>query len=730
MKKVIPLAGVIAIVFLLGIHPVYPAVGENIIGITQHNVTLTLSLKNYASHTVIRINGNSDFDSLHGVAGGSGTQDDPYIIAGWDIDAHGSGDAIYIGNTTAYFIIENCYLHNASYHSWPYEEGDGIMLYNVINGEIKNNIVFKNWDGIRLEAGSKYNKIENNTLTENGGSGISMRDSCDDNYISNNTAFNNTQNGVWMYAGNYNIIKFNDIYENGQYGIYLLSSSSNNTIFNNLIKNNSEYGLYVDGGSDNNIYLNYFLYNNGSNSTYNASHVQAYDTGTDHYNNSKCGNYWLDWAANNDTNDDNGDGIVDWHYYIDGGSNNDSLPLKYEIPQSPQNLIAKSGNMYVNLSWDPPSILKCMITGYKVYRNGSLLRTIDSSNLYYNDTEVVNGVTYSYYITAVNPVGESEKSNTVEATPVTVPSPPQNLKAVAGDGFVKLSWNPPANNGGSEVTEYRIYRNGSLIASVSSSILNYNDTNVANGITYSYYITAVNSVGESEKSNTVEATPVTVPSPPQNLKAVAGDGFVKLSWNPPANNGGSEVTEYRIYRNGSLIASVSSSILNYNDTNVANGITYSYYITAVNSVGESEKSNTVEATPVTVPSPPQNLTAVAEDGFVKLSWNPPANDGGSEVTEYRIYRNGSLIAVVATNTSSYNDYNVKMGGHYSYYVTAVNSKGESSPSNVVYVHTPINVSKSGGMGLLWMLSILGIVIAAVIIILVLMILKRKKMPEE
>ena len=46
-------------------------------------------VKGYTPHDVIRINGDSDFNSSHGVVSGSGTQDDPYIISGWDIDAHG-----------------------------------------------------------------------------------------------------------------------------------------------------------------------------------------------------------------------------------------------------------------------------------------------------------------------------------------------------------------------------------------------------------------------------------------------------------------------------------------------------------------------------------------------------------------------------------------------------------------------------------------------------------------
>ncbi len=72
---------------------------------------------------------------------------------------------------------------------------------------------------------------------------------------------------------------------------------------------------------------------------------------------------------------------------------------------------------------------------------------------------------------------------------------------------MNLTWNAPENDGGLTITEYRIYRNGSLIATVPASQPWFKDTNVVNGQTYTYYVTAVNSTGESPTSNEVQATP-------------------------------------------------------------------------------------------------------------------------------------------------------------------------------------------------------------------------------
>jgi len=96
----------------------------------------------------------------------------------------------------------------------------------------------------------------------------------------------------------------------------------------------------------------------------------------------------------------------------------------------------------------------------------------------------------------------------------TVPSAPQNLKASAGNGQVTLSWAAPQDNGGSAVTSYRIYRRSAateevLLATVSN-VLAYTDNGVTNGQTYVYRVTAINSLGESAKSNEATAIP-TVP---------------------------------------------------------------------------------------------------------------------------------------------------------------------------------------------------------------------------
>jgi M6 family metalloprotease-like protein len=83
-------------------------------------------------------------------------------------------------------------------------------------------------------------------------------------------------------------------------------------------------------------------------------------------------------------------------------------------------------------------------------------------------------------------------------------SPPQNLIASAGNYAISLSWTAPLSG---SPASYKVFRNGNFLA--SSTALSYYDNTVANGIAYSYYVTAVytSPAGESAASNTATATP-------------------------------------------------------------------------------------------------------------------------------------------------------------------------------------------------------------------------------
>src|SRR2546426_586380 len=171
------------------------------------------------------------------------------------------------------------------------------------------------------------------------------------------------------------------------------------------------------------------------------------------------------------------------------------------------------------------------------------------------------------------------------SAPPAPPSAPQNFVATGGNAQVTLTWQAPASDGGSPVTNYKIYRGvapgtETLLTTVGN-VLTYTDSGVTNGVTYYYQVSAVNSPGEGAKSNEASAMPSAPPSPPSppsaptNLVATAGNAQVGLTWQAPASNGGSPISNYRGYRgtssNGETPLATIRNVLTHTDTPVTDG---------------------------------------------------------------------------------------------------------------------------------------------------------------
>jgi hypothetical protein len=269
---------------------------------------------------------------------------------------------------------------------------------------------------------------------------------------------------------------------------------------------------------------------------------------------------------------------------------------------------------------------------------------------------------------------------------MTVPSNPHSLEAKAGHGFVNISWSEPADDGGSAISGYYIYRNGTagVYEFIPAGQLWFNDTDVANRITYTYSILAINIMGEGELSEELSVEAGAAPSAPIDLTATPGESIVYLSWSAPASEGSFAITNYWIYKglaSGEYdLPIVTGNVLFYEDEPVTNGFTYYYQVRAINIIGEGALSEEVNATPVSVPGAPTDLSATAGDSYVNLTWGPPFNDGGSTITNYRIYRSNATGTETYLDETGvvfyYNDTDVENNITYFYIIRAVNSEGE------------------------------------------------------
>jgi hypothetical protein len=289
----------------------------------------------------------------------------------------------------------------------------------------------------------------------------------------------------------------------------------------------------------------------------------------------------------------------------------------------------------------------------------------------------------------------------------TVPTAPQSLAATAGSGSVSLSWAAPASNGGAAITGYNVYRGtsagGESATPVATNVMttSFTDTALTNGTTYYYTVAAVNSVGTSPQSNEASATPVavqaTVPSAPQSLAAVAGNGSVSLSWSAPASDGGSAITGYNVYRGttagGESTTPLASNVsgTSFTDTGLVNGTTYFYTVAAVNAVGVSPQSAEVSATPQT----PATAAYVRRVGSSAVSGNRttisvPVGTPGVAAGDTLVV---SLLLSSTTHLTTASPVTDTAGN--SYFVGRDVNDGSAGDRTVVFVSTKVKALAAG-----------------------------------
>jgi hypothetical protein len=229
--------------------------------------------------------------------------------------------------------------------------------------------------------------------------------------------------------------------------------------------------------------------------------------------------------------------------------------------------------------------------------------------------------------------------------------------ATPANAQVSLTWAASAT-----ATSYNVKRStttGGPYTKISSpTATNFTDTNLANGTTYFYVVSAVNATGESANSVQASATPVAPtqsPAAPTGLIAAGGNAQVSLSWT--ASSGATSYPLKRSTTTGGPYTQISApATTSFTDTGLTNGTTYFYVVSALNAVGESANSAQASARPantpvdVTITINPANAKPISPYiyglNFYFGETDPPPmatldRDGGNRWTAYNWETNAS-----------------------------------------------------------------------------------------
>lgn len=250
-------------------------------GLTMHAV------EELIPHPPIEILEDASFTAENGVIAGTGTNDDPYLIAGWLIDATEVAVGIHVEGTTKAFTIESCRVFGASLAAIKIIDGN---LASVADCQLETSFY-----GLALEDVQRAR-------------------------ISTNSFFDNANAGLFLLRA-----PQNDMYDNlfriGGTGILLYEKAMNNQIYGNTF-DDCRVGISILplAGGGNRIYHNDFLSCRAG-----SEGANMWDDGQG------VGNYWSEYRGK----DTDGDGIGDTPYGIfSSGYEKDYYPVM--IPFHPE----------------------------------------------------------------------------------------------------------------------------------------------------------------------------------------------------------------------------------------------------------------------------------------------------------------------------------------------------------------------------------------------------------
>lgn len=247
-----------------------------------------------------------------------------------------------------------------------------------------------------------------------------------------------------------------------------------------------------------------------------------------------------------------------------------------------------------------------------------------------------------------------------------VPGVPEMLSAQPGVGGVELSWDPPADIGGAPITGYRVQRSfdgraWTTVVAHSRTTTTRATVSLLDRRTIFVRVAAWNESGLGAFGPSVgPAGALSIrPDHPHSVEAIAGPSRITVTWSEPGDNGGADISAYRIQRSLDGVTWVTASTVPGSARQVSFAVTggraYVVRVAAVNAAGVSDNSSpSTPVTPTTVAGSPLVVDARSTAGRVELTWSAPVSDGGSPVTGYRIQRSvdGLNWLTLVSNTRS------------------------------------------------------------------------------
>ncbi|KAI3376917.1 hypothetical protein L3Q82_000166 [Scortum barcoo] len=375
--------------------------------------------------------------------------------------------------------------------------------------------------------------------------------------------------------------------------------------------------------------------------------------------------------------------------------------------QVPPQFVKRPANIYAHESMD--IVFECEVSGspaptVKWVKNGDAVIPSDYFKIVKEHNLQVLGLVKSdegfYQCLAENDAGNIQSSaqliildhgsGGVAGPAGPTPSGPRDVVAsLVSTRFIKLTWRPPAEPHGDELTYSVFYsQEGTsrerVVNTSRPGEMQVTIQNLMPDTKYRFRVVAHNSNGQPGESSAAQRSKW----PPRlRLKAVSNTPTsVSLSWDKPLTGNG-EILTYKLYYTDKSVGNeqdVDIDGQSYTLAGLKKNAEYSFRVVANNKHGPGVSTDDVVVRTLSdVPSaPPQNLTLEVQNSkSIMLRWQPPPlNSQNGEITGYKIrYRKASRRSEAAEITGGTQLYKLidglERGTEYAFRVSAMTVNG-------------------------------------------------------
>ena len=259
-----------------------------------------------------------------------------------------------------------------------------------------------------------------------------------------------------------------------------------------------------------------------------------------------------------------------------------------------------------------------------------------------------NSTTYYVDVAAVTSLMEGTPSSRKTVSAASSPTVPRNVSVTRGNGFAKVTWSTPLSFGGSlqvryEVNAYLTLTGGDPYATCTPKAAKTRECDIGplpNGTTYYIDVTASNALLDGVPSDPrIAVIPAAPPEVPRSVTAVQVGPEVRVTWQVPLSDGGLPISTYKATAHsaptgGKVMGSCTTAGDQCSIEGLEDAPVYVDVIAETEAGVSPASEPRVQVLLVDPPDAPQAVAVSPQGRTMRVTWQPPNDDGRTPVVSY------------------------------------------------------------------------------------------------